>query len=812
MVKIPFKSIRQKVFISFFVLMALGISAFFYSYLGVLNISEILGNAPASTHKLTLINQTLVKIYESESNARLYSATGDPSYLAYYEGQNQQISSNLKELRNISYNAEQQLQLVNILVLQAQKNKVITDLINLKKSKITREDYAILFKSRPDSVEIEMKQKVYSSSNASAATEAPARKRSFLERLKALFKDEKPAVSMQSNLGIQRKIDSASFKQKRKDSSISDLRKSINDMQRREVTLAKLMNDKEIELMKKDKILTDRMLFQMTKLNNEEIKINQKQLSQFDKDAEEYTNRIFFLGFSFLFIILIFLYSIFRDIKKSTQMQKQLEDSNIKIQDLLKVKERFLANMSHEIRTPLSAIIGFSDLLLKRQKYSEEDTLAINTSAKHLHAIVNEILDYSKVESNNVEFELTSFFLEGFLKEIAAEMSVKAKEKSIHLRLDISTSLRSIKLDRLRLKQVLLNLVSNAIKFTHEGEVVVSAKERNGHLLLEVADTGIGIPETALTKIFDEFTQADGSVARQFGGTGLGLSISRKLVQQMGGNISVTSTENVGSTFTVEFPIETIKGEEILPTNRPISIPKLASKVLFIDDDNFVRLLIGKILAVNSIEFDEASSGIEGIQKSQKENYALIITDLHMPGMSGIDAVKAIRKNNPSAKILFLSADMSHSMIQEMKEVGANGILQKPFSEVEILTAISNIMKVKDSAEEPQRPLCDISKVTDFVGDSKEDLMLIVATFVASTDESIEYIIQHNRDGNEKDVADRAHKLLTGFRQFGIAKGVEYLREIEKCRNGVLLKDVQQEIAALQTLWINVKRYLEENL
>lgn len=812
MVKIPFKSIRQKVFISFFVLMALGISAFFYSYLGVLNISEILGNAPASTHKLTLINQTLVKIYESESNARLYSATGDPSYLAYYEGQNQQISSNLKELRNISYNAEQQLQLVNILVLQAQKNKVITDLINLKKSKITREDYAILFKSRPDSVEIEMKQKVYSSSNASAATEAPARKRSFLERLKALFKDEKPAVSMQSNLGIQRKIDSASFKQKRKDSSISDLRKSINDMQRREVTLAKLMNDKEIELMKKDKILTDRMLFQMTKLNNEEIKINQKQLSQFDKDAEEYTNRIFFLGFSFLFIILIFLYSIFRDIKKSTQMQKQLEDSNIKIQDLLKVKERFLANMSHEIRTPLSAIIGFSDLLLKRQKYSEEDTLAINTSAKHLHAIVNEILDYSKVESNNVEFELTSFFLEGFLKEIAAEMSVKAKEKSIHLRLDISTSLRSIKLDRLRLKQVLLNLVSNAIKFTHEGEVVVSAKERNGHLLLEVADTGIGIPETALTKIFDEFTQADGSVARQFGGTGLGLSISRKLVQQMGGNISVTSTENVGSTFTVEFPIETIKGEEILPTNRPISIPKLASKVLFIDDDNFVRLLIGKILAVNSIEFDEASSGIEGIQKSQKENYALIITDLHMPGMSGIDAVKAIRKNNPSAKILFLSADMSHSMIQEMKEVGANGILQKPFSEVEILTAISNIMKVKDSAEEPQGPLCDISKVTDFVGDSKEDLMLIVATFVASTDESIEYIIQHNRDGNEKDVADRAHKLLTGFRQFGIAKGVEYLREIEKCRNGVLLKDVQQEIAALQTLWINVKRYLEENL
>lgn len=811
MVKIPFKSIRQKVFIAFIILMVLGISAFFYSYIGILNISEILGNAPASTHKLTLINQTLVKIYESESNARLYSATGDPSYLSYYEDQNRAISANLKELRNISYNSEQQLQLVNVLVLQSQKNKVINDLIELKKAKIAPKDYATIFKNHPDSVELEMKQKVYTSSNTPTATASPVRKRSFFERLKALFKDDKPVVNPRTDLGPQRKVDSASFKQVRKDNSISDLRNSINAMQRRDARLAIQMNVKEVALMKRDKLLTDRMLYQITKLNDEEVKINNKQLAQFNKDSDEYTGRILILGLSFLFIIIIFLISIFRDIKRSYMLQKKLEESNTKIQELLKVKERFLANMSHEIRTPLSAIIGFSELLLKRRKYSEEDTLAINSSAKHLHAIVNEILDYSKVESNSVEFELTSFFIDSFLKEIVAEMSVKAKEKGIYLHLNVATTLKSIKSDRLRLKQVLLNLISNAIKFTNEGEVTISAKDDNDNLLIQVSDTGIGIPETALTKIFDEFTQADGSVARKFGGTGLGLSISRKLVQQMGGNISVQSKENEGSSFTIEFPLHEIKGEEIKVDNQIVKVIKTTSKVLFIDDDNFVRLLIGKILAVNNIDYDEASSGVEGIEKVKRGNYGLIITDLHMPGLSGIDTVKAIKEFNPNAKILFLSADMSNSMVEEMKSIGANGILQKPFSEIEILTAISNILQQNEGKEETL-PLCDISKVTAFVGNSKEDLMLIVGTFIASSNESIEFIIQNNRVGNEKEVAEKAHKLLTGFRQFGITKGVEYLREIEKCRNGTLLKEVQKEIKALQELWVDVKRYLEESL
>lgn len=818
---IAFRSIRKKILISFFVLMSLGVAAFFYSYLGVLNASETLSNAPASTHKLTLINQTLVKIYESESNARLYSATNDEAYLKEYIRQNGIIDSSLQVLRNISYNSEQQLQLVNILVLQSQKSKLIKELIDLKKLKIHPGDYSKVFKNRKsDSIEVEMKQKVFSSANAMSATEAPAKKRSFFARLKALFKDdETKKVDAQIKHGLQSKVDSVSFTQKTKDKGVADIRRQVERLRANEEMQSKELAAREVDLLKRDKLLTDRMLFQITKLSHEEVLMNRKQLEKFDEASSEYTQRILLLGISSVFIIAIFLFLIIRDVKINTEMQKQLEDSNDKIQELLKVKERFLANMSHEIRTPLSAIVGFSELLLKKRAFSDEEVLAINTSAKHLHAIVNEILDYSKVESNNIELEITVFSPEELAKEVISEMSIKAKEKTIDLFLNIADIPIAIKADRMRLKQVLLNLVSNAIKFTDQGEVIVNIFEQDDQLKFEVVDTGIGIPEGAQTKIFDEFTQADGTVARKFGGTGLGLSISRKLVLLMGGDLRLVSKEGLGSTFSISFPLDVVESDEAIASPLPtLSSQSVPSRVLFIDDDAFVRLLISKILTANSISFDEAHNGIEGTEKSRKGIYNLIITDLHMPGMSGIDTVKAIKEFNPNAKVLFLSADMSDSMQSEMRSVGANGILQKPFSEVELLTAITNILN-PSSGETPKGTpvagadaLCDLSKVAAFVGDNHDELKLIISTFVSSADDAISFINDNNLEGNEKMIADQAHKLLTGFRQFEIAKGVEYLRSIEKCRNGVSLSEVQDDILELQKLWLNVRKSLQRSV
>lgn len=813
MVYFPTKSIGRKVFISFFVLMALGIIAFLYSYWGVIRLSNTLSSAPASTQKLSLINQTLIKIYESEANAKLYAASGDDTYLKNYIGKNTDIDSNLYVLRYISIDAEQQTLLGNILIIQTQKGKVIRDIIKLNQKKGKHVDYEAILKSTSDSSEVELRHKIYSTMGSNApSSPVVVKKRSFYQRLKALFKDEEVPV-VTSHLGAQRKVDSVTVKQVKKDNSIVQLRSKLASLQERNNYNERIFKQQEVELLKKDNLLTERLLYHITMLSKQEIKINKKQIAEFEGAAKSYMQKLILLGISAVFVIAFFLILIFRDIRLSTRMQKQLEESNEKIQDLLKVKERFLANMSHEIRTPLSAIMGFSDFLLNKKTYSEEEILAINSSAKHLHAIVNEILDFSKVESNAVELEYTVFSLESFLNEIIAEMSIKAKGKGIDLNLNMGSIPSSVKLDRMRLKQVMLNLISNAIKFTEHGSVDVNAYVQDERLRLDVVDTGIGIPESAQEKIFEEFTQADGSVARKFGGTGLGLSISRKLVILMGGNLNLKSEEGVGSRFMVEFPIEKVYEEVVEEPIQPVTSRPISSKLLFIDDDSYVRLLVSKIFAANGISFDIAESGSEGVEMCRKGIYGLVVTDLHMPGMSGIEVVKAIRANNPSVKVLFLSADVSSSMTSEMMAIGANGILQKPFTEVEIITAISNIMQVsKVDVKDDSKPLCNLSKVTAFIGDDKEELKQIVDAFIVSADESIAFIVNNNRVGNEVAVADKAHKLLTGFRQFEIARGVEYLREIEKCRQGRLLSEVQREIEGLQQIWIEVKGYLNNTI
>lgn len=809
MVYLPAKSIGRKVFLSFFVLLILSIAAFFYSYLGVVNLSDTLSNAPASTQKLTLINHTLVKIYESETNAKLYAASADNSFLRDYVEQNAVIDSNLQVLRNISFDAEQQLQLGNILIIQNQKSKVINDIIQLNRQKSKRADFRTVFKTKSDSSDLELKHKIYSSVGSSEPVEQPlVKKRTFFQRLKALFKDDETPVTT-AKLGVQRKIDSVTVKQTKKDNSIVQLKSKIANMQAANEINERLFRKQEVELLKRDKLLTDRMLYHITMMSKQEMKLNNQQIDKFNGATNRYMQKLILLGFSSLLVIIFFLVLIFRDIRLTVQMQRKVEESNEKIQELLKVKERFLANMSHEIRTPLSAIIGFSDFLLRKKSYSEEEVGAINSSAKHLHAIVNEILDYSKVESNIVELEYTSFSLEKFLQEISSEMVIKAKEKGIGLNVNLGALPPAVRLDRLRLKQVMLNLISNAIKFTSEGEVVVNAYQHENTLRIEVVDTGIGIPESAQSKIFEEFTQADGSVARKFGGTGLGLSISRKLVMLMGGSLLLRSEEKVGSTFTVEFPYDLVCSALADNDEKATFTQPIASKLLFIDDDSYVRLLVAKILTANNISFDVAENGAQGVEMCRKGIYGLVVTDLHMPGMSGIEVVKSIKTYSTAAKVLFLSADMTKSMTDEMVAVGADGILQKPFTEVELLTAISNIMQVQRTVfQDDRRPLCDLSKVTAFIGDDKEELRQIVGAFIASADESISYIDQHRKVGNEFEVAERAHKLLTGFRQFEVTKGVEYLREIEKCRSGRLLSDVAREVDALVELWKELKGYL----
>ncbi|MDO9356174.1 MAG: ATP-binding protein, partial [Solirubrobacteraceae bacterium] len=326
-------------------------------------------------------------------------------------------------------------------------------------------------------------------------------------------------------------------------------------------------------------------------------------------------------------------------------------------------KSSFLANMSHEIRTPLTSIIGFAELLQDaRVPAAEKDDAArtIVRNGRHLLEVINDILDMSKIESNQLTLEKIAFGLPKLLSDIAALASSRAQEKSLLFTIEHHLPLPpAIRTDPVRLKQVLLNFCSNAIKFSAQGEVRLDVRfESVGErLVFEVTDTGIGMSERELARLFKPFVQADVSTTRKFGGTGLGLYISKQLADMLGGEIAVTSRPGQGSCFSLSVPVGMpLHAPEMLTSDhdfddfqRPafqitaVEIPNLSGRVLVAEDGADNQRLLGSYLRRAGVEFDIVGNGRLAVEHALAHEYALVLMDIQMPVMDGIAATETLR-------------------------------------------------------------------------------------------------------------------------------------------------------------------------
>jgi len=369
-----------------------------------------------------------------------------------------------------------------------------------------------------------------------------------------------------------------------------------------------------------------------------------------------------------------------------------LKESQLKLQKASSAKSQFLSTMSHEIRTPLNAVVAISDLLLKNNpKESQLENLnALQFSSTHLLSLVNDILDYNKLISDNIQFDNSVFNVREVIKGVIATFSFLARDKGIELKMDLAPCVpESIKGDRVRLAQVLNNLVSNAVKFTKEGQVSlqVSCQNRNvesANLKFEIQDTGIGIEEENIESIFERFTQANTSTKQIFGGTGLGLSISKKIVELQGGNIDVESTYGHGSTFYFELPfqlLEETKIEDLKQEDVTDTLPE-GIKILAVDDNELNLLVISQYLELWNIPYDTALDGKQACEMLTKSDYSLILMDLQMPVMDGYEASSEIRKLkgvNSTIPIIALSASVSSDIIKKVTEAHMDDYMSKPF-------------------------------------------------------------------------------------------------------------------------------------
>ncbi len=350
-------------------------------------------------------------------------------------------------------------------------------------------------------------------------------------------------------------------------------------------------------------------------------------------------------------------------------------------------KSDFLSNMSHEIRTPMNSIMGILQILGRDLNHQQDLKLVDRAlfSAKSLLGIINDILDFSKIEARQLSLENIDFSIDMIVETTVSELAPYASRKSIYLKADIEEGMPTIRVgDPVRVKQILLNIVSNAVKFTEQGGVVIEVKEEQREdkkgVVFKITDTGIGISEAAVKHLFVRFNQADTSITRRYGGTGLGLTITQNLIELMGGNISVTSELGAGTCMRVYLPLtESSSPDNYTAVSEAVAPPNLEDLTILIAEDNDVnRIVIETMLSVTNATIHFAENGRIALEKFKQINPDLILMDIQMPEMDGIQACLAIRELNSSVPLIALTANVMKEDIMEYDAAGFTGHLAKP--------------------------------------------------------------------------------------------------------------------------------------
>ncbi len=392
---------------------------------------------------------------------------------------------------------------------------------------------------------------------------------------------------------------------------------------------------------------------------------------------------------------------IVRDITKDKIYQESLKLAKTQAEEAMRMKSEFLANMSHEIRTPLNAIIGFIDLL-KEQETNEERLDYINTvstSSKNLVGIINDILDFSKIESGKLSIEHIDFDTQKEFNMPKKLFQAKADEKDIQLHTFFKEVPPYLKSDILRIKQIINNLFSNAIKFTPNGKnITLSVEYKENELHVAVKDEGIGIKPDKLQSIFEAFSQEDVSTTRKYGGTGLGLSISSRLVKLLGGELKVESTLGEGSTFYFKIPVETGKATE-KETKSVVTLDHLKDKKILLVEDIDTNQKIMKVLIEKAgMQMDIADDGLQAIEKYKVNKYDAILMDENMPVMNGIEATSEIinyEKENEleHTPIVALTGNAVEGDRERFIAAGMDEYLNKPIDRARLYEVLSSFFK-----------------------------------------------------------------------------------------------------------------------
>ncbi|MES2565395.1 MAG: ATP-binding protein [Bacteroidota bacterium] len=727
-----------------------------------------------SNRNSLLLRQIHIDLQQTENDVRSYNLTTNVDDLTFFYTSLVSLERKLNQLEKSTIASNRERIVIDSVILLSENR-----LLLLKKQLYSGDEYRITDELNEISAKIDESYRKINDSIPTLnivdnnAISTPKKESIFNRLFGSKSKKLRPTVRQYDSIPKIRYIDSAKFHSRQIQGVLKNTVNKVKLIQN-----TKLAEKKNAELMlsKEGGIIMAHISLLSKELESIEDKEAVRKIENANKDVSTIKVLAVIISAIISLLLLIVSYLIINYVGKTKKYEKALIEAKQNAEDLAKTKEAFLANMSHEIKTPLNAIYGFTEQILKSKLEIEqfEQLNIVKESADHLIRVISDILDYSKIQSGKLQIENVNFELKRELQNIHMLFVHQSTNKNIDLTFKVDEDVPEVINGSLtKLKQVMYNLIGNAIKFTEKGSVSVIVKKSetdSEFLTIQVNDTGIGIAENKISKLFNEYEQLHKDVDNKFGGTGLGLVITKKILEQMGGSINVKSKENIGTEIIVEFPYTTLTTTDTQLSSIPsqtISNVLTGKRILIVDDEEFNRLLLKAILAKFEASITEGVNGNEAIALIKQQPFDIVLMDIRMPEKSGIEACVEIRQFKKELIILASTALISEEKTNECVKAGFNGFIFKPFTEKDLLENLYKFLKepVISNALEQQANLNfdDLSSVANGDEVFKKEM---IAIFHASINNGLKSISELSKAGEWQQIGEVAHKILPSCKHF----------------------------------------------
>lgn len=773
-------NIPIKVFISYIALAALVISVGWILYSENVVYRKIEGKIAFEKNKVLKISNLFSNVYKTESLARQTIQSNSETDFQNYIQQTDSLQVRIDSLKGV-VSSEYQIKLLDsVTILLTEKTENIRQLKAIKNK--TSDEASV-----NDAIQ-ELTQLEFSLRKL---------------QLQDFTKDPEKLGSYQRNV-LQRYVDylnqnipddsSNTLTKKATDSILSASKRLLSKVKIETEKKKESLSTQENKLLKNEILISDQLRKVLRIIEREIIFYSVKNNNEKEKSLKKINQIVTYAAIAGLLLTIFFSVIITSDFSKTQSYKQQLELANFKTKKLLKSREHLISTVSHDLKTPLSTIVGYAELLGNSELTNKQTyfTNNIKNSSEYISRLVQDLLDFSQIEAGKIAIEKIPFSLDETIRQVANNIQAVHKQKNIDLILTIDEQFKqSIIGDPFRLKQILINIIGNAFKFTAEGFIKITATpSQNGRIvLINIEDSGIGIEENSQEVVFEEFAQANENIEKNYGGTGLGLAISKKIAALLGGELYLKNSSEKGSCFAIQIPLLFATQRENKTQNQtPLDIKKQQKTIVVVDDDTDLLGLSTEVLKQyhTVVPFSNAEAALKFIRNNP---FDILITDIQMPIMDGFEFISVLqkkKKNNYKNQPLIAVTGQANLNNAEYRSAGFTAVIKKPFSPTILLETIDAILnntiipiQEKQDFKTNTNTLYSLSSLELFLNNDNEAIKNIIESFITSTNSNL-FILENNISSFDPErIKQVAHKMAPMFKQIEATEIAVILNNLE---------------------------------